>query len=34
MGDALCNRVAEATNRSFFGDGNTPHTPPKTPPKF
>lgn len=34
MGDVLCNRVAEATNRRFFGDGNTPYTPPETPPKF
>ncbi len=34
MGDVLCNRVAEATNRRFFGDGKTPYTPQKTPPKF
>ena len=30
----LCNRVAEAINKRFFGDGNTPYTPPKEPPKF
>ncbi|ERT19011.1 lipoprotein [Pseudomonas putida SJ3] len=29
MGDVLCNRVAEATNKRFFGYGNTPYTPPK-----
>jgi len=34
LGDELCNRVAEATNRRFFGNGNTPYTPPKDPPKF
>ncbi|MDN7439394.1 EexN family lipoprotein [Burkholderia cepacia] len=34
LGDELCNRVAEATNRRFFGDGKTPYTPPKEPPKF
>lgn len=34
MGDVLCNRVAEATNRRFFGDGKLPYTPPKEPPKF
>jgi hypothetical protein len=33
-GDELCNRVAEATNRRFFGEGNTPYTPPKEQPKF
>ena len=33
MGDALCNRVAEATRKRFQGNG-TPYTPPKTPPKF
>jgi len=33
MGDALCNRVAEATHRRFMGKG-TPYTPPKDPPKF
>ena len=34
LGDVLCNRVAEATNRHFFGDGKVPYTPPKEPPKF
>lgn len=34
LGDELCNRVAEATNRRFLGDGKTPYTPPKGQPKF
>lgn len=34
LGDELCNRVAEATSRRFLGDGKTPYTPPKEPPKF
>lgn len=34
LGDALCNRVAEAMNRRFLGDGNTPYTPPKHTPRF
>jgi hypothetical protein len=34
LGDEFCNRVAEATNRRFFGDGKTPYTPPKEQPKF
>lgn len=34
LGDELCNRVAEATNKRFFGDGKVPYTPPKEPPKF
>lgn len=34
QGDELCNRVAEATNRRFFGDGKTPYSPPKEAPKF
>ncbi|HIE4015871.1 TPA: EexN family lipoprotein [Pseudomonas aeruginosa] len=34
MGDVLCNRVAEATNKRFFSDGKTPYTPSETPPKF
>ena len=33
LGDALCNRVAEATNKRFFGDGKVPYTAPKGPPK-
>ncbi len=34
MGDVLCNRVAEATNKRFFGDGKVPYTLSETPPKF
>lgn len=34
LGDELCDRVAETTNRRFFGDGNTPYNPPKESPKF
>ncbi|MBK1822299.1 EexN family lipoprotein [Burkholderia orbicola] len=34
LGDELCNRVAEATNRRFLGDGKTPYTPPTEQPKF
>ncbi|MHA7685470.1 EexN family lipoprotein [Cupriavidus sp. PET2-C1] len=34
LGDELCNRAAEATNRRFFGDGKTPYTPPKESPRF
>lgn len=34
LGDELCIRVAEATNRRFLGDGKTPYTPPKEQSKF
>ncbi|MGB3124532.1 MAG: EexN family lipoprotein [Pseudomonas sp.] len=34
LGDELCKRVAEATNRRFFGDGKVPYNPPKEQPKF
>lgn len=34
LGDVLCNRVAEATRKRFYGDGNTPYTPPEKPPEF
>ncbi|WP_246797180.1 EexN family lipoprotein [Burkholderia perseverans] len=34
LGDELCNRVAEATNRRFLGNGKAPYTPPKDKPKF
>ncbi|QIL69147.1 EexN family lipoprotein [Diaphorobacter sp. HDW4B] len=34
LGDVLCNRGAEATRKRFYGDGQTPYTPPKEPPKF
>ncbi|MDL5364228.1 EexN family lipoprotein [Xanthomonas sp. NCPPB 2654] len=34
LGDVLCNRVAEATRKRFYGDGTVPYTPPESPPKF
>ncbi len=34
LGDDLCNRVAEATRKRFYGDGKVPYTPSETPPKF
>lgn len=34
VGDELCARVAEATNRAFLGDGEVPYTPPEEPPAF
>ncbi len=34
LGDVLCNRVAEATRKRFYGDGETPYTPSKESPKF
>jgi len=34
LGDVLCNRVAEATRRRFYGDGTTSYTPPENPPKM
>lgn len=34
LGDALCNRVAEATRKRFYGDGKVPYTPSEKPPKF
>ena len=34
LGDVLCNRVAEATRKRFYGDGEAPYTPPKESPKF
>lgn len=34
LGDVLSNRVAEATRKRFYGDGETPYTPPKESPKF
>lgn len=34
VGDMLCNRVAEATRKRFYGDGKTPYTPPEQSPKF
>lgn len=34
LGDMLCNRVAEATRKRFYGDGEVPYTPPENPPKL
>lgn len=34
LGDVLCDRVAKATRKRFYGDGETPYTPPKESPKF
>jgi hypothetical protein len=34
LGDELCNRVAEATRKRFYGDGTVLYTPPENPPKF
>ncbi|EIU5457908.1 TPA: EexN family lipoprotein [Pseudomonas aeruginosa] len=34
LGEELCNRVAEATRKRFYGDGTLPYTPPENPPKF
>jgi len=32
LGGALCNNVAEAANKLFFGDGKVPDTRPKSRP--
>ena len=34
LGDQLCNRVAEATRKRSYEDGDVPYTTPKEPPKF
>jgi hypothetical protein len=34
LGDELCNRVAEATRKRFYGDGKVPYTPSQESPKF
>ncbi|MFE4180536.1 EexN family lipoprotein [Pseudomonas aeruginosa] len=34
LGDMLCNRVAEATRKRFYGDGKVPYTPSESPPKL
>jgi hypothetical protein len=34
LGDVLCNRVADATRKRFYGDGDTPYTPPEDSPSF
>ncbi|KGA34596.1 EexN family lipoprotein [Pectobacterium odoriferum] len=31
LGDVLCNRVAEATRKRFYGDGKTPYTTSDAP---
>src|SRR5690625_5808522 len=32
LGDALCNRVAEATRKRFYCDGEEPYTPQENQP--
>jgi hypothetical protein len=34
LGDEMCDRMAEAVKRRFFGDGKVPYSPPKEAPKF
>lgn len=34
LGDELCNRVAQATRKRFYGDGKVPYTPLDRLPKF
>ena len=34
LGDELCNRADEATNRRLLGDGKAPYNSPKEVPKF
>lgn len=34
LGDALCNRVAEAMRERFYGRANPPYTPSKETMKF
>lgn len=34
LGDGLCNRVAEATDRRFFGNGKVPYRTSKESSKF
>ncbi|HGQ7767846.1 TPA: EexN family lipoprotein [Pseudomonas aeruginosa] len=34
QGGDLCNRVAEATRKRFYGEREVPYTPPKESPKF
>ena len=34
LGEELCDRVADATQRRFFGSGKVPYNPPKESPKF
>jgi len=32
--EVLCDRVADATRKRFYGDGTVPYTPSDTPPKY
>jgi len=34
LGDVLCDRVADATRKRFYGNGKVPYTPSEVPPKF
>ena len=34
LDDVLCDRVAEATRKRFYGDGTVPYTPSDISPKF
>lgn len=34
VGDLMCNRVAEATRKRFYGDGKVPYSPSNEQPKF
>lgn len=34
LGEELCDRVADATQRRFFGSDKVPYNPPKESPKF
>lgn len=34
LGETLCNRVAEATRKRFYGAGKEPYTPSQESPKF
>ncbi len=34
LGDVLCNRVAEATRKRFYGAGKKPSAPAEIQPKF
>src|SRR3546814_8821538 len=34
LGDVLCNRVAEATSKRFYGDGETPYNTRSEEPKY
>ncbi len=34
LGDQLCNRVAEATRKRFYGDGKVSYSPSDEQPRF